>query len=133
MQSNSRSQPTARVGNLSLRRRPVIPDVTGSSQRIPRVGNLSCRRPDIVSDTVGSSQPTLRVGNLSRRGHKVVRGKQGNRVWYAAGRIRQLPQGATEQSVIKSEFIPTTNWRCLWKTIKAPAEEHNSDDREYRT
>ena len=67
MHSNSRSQPTTRVGNLNGRRREVGPDTMGSSQPTPRVGNLNGRRREVVPDTMGSSQPTPRVGNLSKR------------------------------------------------------------------
>ena len=72
MHSNSRSQPTTRVGNLNGRRREVGPDTMGSSQPTPRVGNLSKRRRGAVPDTMGSSQPTPRVGNQNRRGRDVV-------------------------------------------------------------
>ncbi len=146
MQSNSRSQPTPRVGNMSGRRRDVIPDITGSSQPTSRVGNLSKRRHNAVLDTMGSSQPTPGAGNLNRRTHDVVRANKseraytrrrtrehGIRVRNAAARIRQLPQYATEQPVIKSEFFPTTNWRPSREAVEAPTEEHNSDDRIYRT
>ena len=78
MQSNSRSQPTPRVGNLSRRRRDAVPDTMGSSQPAPRVGNLSRRRRDAVPDTMGSSQPTAPVGNLNGRRRDVVRANMGS-------------------------------------------------------
>ena len=55
--SNSRGQPTSRVGNLNGRRRDVVPSSIGSSQPTPRVGNLVRRRPDVV-DSVGSGLGT---------------------------------------------------------------------------
>ena len=51
--TNSRSQPTPRVGNLNRRRRDVEPSSFGSSQPTPRVANLVRYRRDVV-DTVGS-------------------------------------------------------------------------------
>ena len=55
--TNSRSQPTPRVGNLNGRRRDVVPSSIGSSQPTPRVGNLVRRRRDVV-DSVGSGLGT---------------------------------------------------------------------------
>jgi len=79
MQSNSRSELSTPVGNLSGLRHPVIPNITGSSQPIPQVGNLSRRRHDILSDTVGSSQSTPQVGNLNGRRCEVGRVNRGTR------------------------------------------------------
>ena len=56
--TNSRSQPTPRVGNLNGRRRDVVPSSIGSSQQTPRVGDLARRRQDVVADSVGSSLGT---------------------------------------------------------------------------
>ena len=78
MQLNSRSQPTAQVGNLSRRRRDAVPDTMGSSQPAPRVGNLSRRRRDAVPNTIGSSQPTPPVGNLKGRRRDIVRVNMGS-------------------------------------------------------
>ena len=55
--TNSRSQPTPRVGNLNGRRGDVVPSSIGSSQPTPRMGNLVRRRRDVV-DSVGSGMGT---------------------------------------------------------------------------
>lgn len=78
MQSNSRSQPTPRVGNLNGRRRDVVPDTMGSSQPTSGVGRQNRRRRDIVPDTVGSGQPTPRMGNLNGRTRAVVPATRGS-------------------------------------------------------
>ena len=76
--TNSRSQPTPRVGNLNGRRRDVVPSSLGSSQPTALVGNLVRRRRDVVNSVgsglgmqqkeTGSSQTTtLRSCHLSRR------------------------------------------------------------------
>jgi len=44
----------------------------GSSQPTPRVGNLSRRRRDVIPDFMGSNQPTSRGGNMKRRRGDVV-------------------------------------------------------------
>jgi len=92
MQSNSQSQPTPRVGNLSRPRRTVIPDITGASQLIAQVGNLSRCRHNIVSDTVGSGQLRPRVGNLNRDIREVVCANRGS------GSGTQLDQSSRSHS-----------------------------------
>jgi hypothetical protein len=78
MQSNSRSQPTPRVGNLNGRRRDVVPDTMGTSQPTSGVGRQNRRRRDIVPDTMGSGQPTPRMDTLNGRTRAAVPATRGS-------------------------------------------------------
>ena len=62
--TNSRSQPTLRVGNLNGRRCEVVPSSIGSSQPTPRVGNLvRCIRGVVDSMGFGLGTQQNKTGN----------------------------------------------------------------------
>ena len=57
--TNSRSQPTARVGKLKWGGRDIGPSFIASGQPLLRVGNLARRRCDVIPDSMGSGLRTL--------------------------------------------------------------------------